>query len=161
MSRRSTRAWAPASLLLLLAAVAAPAADTKPAAPEPYAPGLGDFMTAYVQPHHSKLWFAGSAGNWKLAAYEASELDETFEDISSYQPVWKNVPVARLVKAIMEPALAKVIAAITARDSAAFRTAFTGLTAGCNACHASAQHDFLRITVPATNPFSDQDFAPR
>jgi hypothetical protein len=69
------------SLLLGLAVLAfvscaGVAAETETAAPtaEPYAPGLGDFMTAYVQPHHIKLWLAGNVGNWKLAAYEADEL---------------------------------------------------------------------------------------
>jgi hypothetical protein len=154
---RYTRAFA--LTLLLLACIPALAADVKPAAPEPYAPGLGDFMTAYVQPHHIKLWFAGSAGNWMLAAYEASELGETFEDVTTYQAVWKSVPVARLVKSIMDPALRKLNAAIAARDPAAFKSAFTALTAGCNACHASAQHAFLQVIVPATNPYSDQEFA--
>lgn len=71
-----------------------------PAAPvESYVPGLGDFMTACVQPHHIKLWLAGNAGNWGLADYEAGELRETFEDISNYQATWKSVPEAQLVKA--------------------------------------------------------------
>ena len=39
---------------------------TKP--PEPYVPGLGDFMTAAVQPHHIKVGLAGHAANWPLAA---------------------------------------------------------------------------------------------
>lgn len=79
----------------------------KAAAPavESYLPGLGDFMTAYVQPHHIKLWFAANARNWVLAAYEADELAETFEDISTYQVSWKSVPVAQLGKAMIEPAL--------------------------------------------------------
>ena len=51
----------------------------KPA--EPYIPGLGDFMTAAVQPHHTKIGLAGHAANWPLAEYEAKELRETFEDI--------------------------------------------------------------------------------
>jgi hypothetical protein len=131
-----------------------------PAAPavEPYVPGLGDFMTAYVQPHHIKLWFAASAGDWKLAAYEANELDETFEDISTYQATWKSVPVAQLVKAIIEPPLKNLDAAIAAKDLVAFKTAYGTLTAACNSCHTRAQHDFLTIKIPTANPFSDQAF---
>jgi hypothetical protein len=132
-----------------------------PARPvESYVPGLGDFMTAYVQPHHIKLWLAGSAGNWSLAAYESAELGETFEDISNYQATWKSVPVAQLVKANIEPALRIVDAAIAHHDAAAFRSAYGTLTAACNACHKAAQHDFLDIKVPTGNPFSDQNFAP-
>jgi hypothetical protein len=153
--------------LLLGAAIVMAAADTglatgvtAPAQPaESYAPGLGDFMTAYVQPHHIKLWLAGSAGNWRLAAYESAELGETFDDISTYQAAWKSVPVAELVKATIEPALKSVDAAIAHRDAAAFRSAYGTLTAACNACHKAAQHDFLDIRVPAGDPFSDQNFA--
>jgi hypothetical protein len=72
--------------------IPAPPAKPTASAAEPYLPGLGDFMTAYVQPHHIKLWLAGNGGNWRLAAYEADELGETFEDISTYQATWKNVP---------------------------------------------------------------------
>jgi hypothetical protein len=110
-----------ASASLSVASGAAIGADTRAAAAkptaavEPYAPGLGDFMTAYVQPHHIKLWLAGTAGNWKLAAYEADELTETFEDITTYQPTWKNVPVAQLVRAMIEPAMQKVDAAIAGK----------------------------------------------
>lgn len=138
---------------------AAPPAKLEASAVEPYAPGLGDFMTAYVQPHHIKLWYSGSAGNWRLAAYETNELDETFEDISTYQATWKNVPVAQLVKAIIEPALKNVDAAIARKDVAAFKTAYAALTTACNSCHTTAQHDFLKIKVPTSDPFSDQDFA--
>lgn len=155
-----------ASALLILASGTATPADSKAAATakpaamavEPYAPGLGDFMTAYVQPHHIKLWLAGNVGNWKLAAYEADELTETFEDITTYQATWKNVPVAQLVKAMIEPAMKNVDAAIADKNLAVFKNAYTSLTAACNACHTAANHDFLQIKIPAADPFSDQAF---
>jgi hypothetical protein len=36
---------------------------------EKFVPRLGDIMNA-VQSRHMKLWFAGKALNWELAAYE-------------------------------------------------------------------------------------------
>ena len=45
-----------------------------------YSPGFGDFMRS-IQVHHSKLWFAGMDGNWKLTAFELHEIDETIEAI--------------------------------------------------------------------------------
>lgn len=143
------------ALALSLTTLAA-AADNAPPA---YAPGLGDFMTAYVQPHHIKLWFAGKAGNWDLAAYEAKELGESFDDISTYEADWENVPVAQLVKAFIEPALGKVEAAIQAKDSARFKDAYTAMTAACNACHTTAKKAIIEVKVPTRNPFSDQNFA--
>jgi hypothetical protein len=155
------------SAFLTVTSGVAIAADTKVAAPgnpaatavQTYAPGLGDFMTAYVQPHHIKLWLAGSVGNWRLAVYEADELTESFVDISSYQAVWKSVPVAQLVKAMIEPALKNVGAAITAKNETNFKSAYATLTAACNSCHLATQHEFVEIKAPTTNPFSDQNFA--
>jgi hypothetical protein len=149
------------SALVMAGAGAGVTTNVKAPAPpvDSYVPGLGDFMTAYVQPHHIKLWLAGSAGNWKLADYEAGELRETFDDISNYQATWKSVPVAQLVKANIEYALKGVEAAIAHQDEAAFKRAFVALTAGCNVCHKAAQHDFLDIKVPTGDPFSDQNFA--
>src|SRR5215467_782735 len=45
----------------------------------PFRPGLGDLMTALVQPRHTKLGLAGQAQNWDYAAYELDELRETFD----------------------------------------------------------------------------------
>jgi hypothetical protein len=118
-------------------------------------------MTAYVQPHHSKLWFAGASANWELAAYEANELDETFDDVKTYQATWKDVPVAKLEGAILEPALKQVRAAIAAKNVAGFKAAYGGLTAACNACHVAAHHGFIRIVVPTTNPYTDQSLMSR
>src|ERR1700733_293115 len=47
----------------------------------PYHPGLGELMTAFVQPRHIKLGLAGAARNWAYAAYELGELRETFDDV--------------------------------------------------------------------------------
>ena len=150
MTRRLTLALAAGCMVLALQARSAPPA---------YAPGLGDFMTAYVQPHHLKLWYAGKAANWALASYEADELGETFEDISTYQAEWEGLPVAQLVKAMIEPPLAKVKAAVAAKNATQFNDAYTALTLGCNACHTAAKKPFIAIKVPTQDPpFTDQKF---
>jgi len=65
-----------AATIALVASVLFAAAQS---AKEPYAPGLGEFMTA-TQLRHAKLWFAGNAANWPLADYEIGELGEGFDD---------------------------------------------------------------------------------
>src|SRR5712691_2986842 len=60
---------------------------------EPYTPGLGEIMTLQ-QMRHAKLWLAGQAGNWNLAAYEIKELGEGFDDILLYHPTHEESPVA-------------------------------------------------------------------
>lgn len=161
MGSNNLALFAGALLLLNAAILGVTATRAEQPAPEPYSPGLGDFMTAYVQPHHSKLWFAGASANWELAAYEASELDETFDDVKTYQATWKDVPVAKLEGAILEPALKQVRTAIAAKNVATFKAAYGGLTAACNACHVAAHHGFIRIMVPTANPYTDQNLTGR
>jgi cytochrome c556 len=136
-------------------------AQAEAKSPGPYAPGLGDFMTAYVQPHHIKLWLAGNAANWKVAEYEAGELRETFDDVMTYQAVWHGLPVSEMVKSILIPPLTAVDEAIKNRNSNQFRAAYEKLTAACTACHKAANHDFIVIKVPKVSDFPDQEFRPQ
>jgi hypothetical protein len=144
---------------VLAASVPAPGRASSPpelTGQKNYAPGLGEFMTGGVQPHHIKLWFAAVVRDWKLAAYEADELSETFADIVTYQPDWNGIPIAQLVQTTAMPTLKAVSAAIAAKDMAQFRRAYADLVAACNRCHVAAQHGFVKITIPTSNPFSDQ-----
>src|SRR5262245_57801272 len=65
----------------------------QPASTEGYVPGLGEIMTLQ-QMRHVKLWFAGEAGNWDLAAYEVKELGEGFDDVVKLHPTHDDSPVA-------------------------------------------------------------------
>lgn len=133
--------------------------DDRPAGKSGYAPGLGEIM-ALQQMRHSKLWFAGRAGNWKLADYEFDELKEGFDDAKTYSPTHGDVPVAQMIGSIMPQPLAALEGAIKARDAAKFTAAFDGLTAACNTCHQGADHGFIVIRRPTTLPYTNQDFAP-
>lgn len=128
----------------------------------PYHPGLGELMTAFVQPRHIKLGLAGAARNWVYAAYELGELRETFEDVGKLVVKHGNLEIAPAIAATVAPAMDEVEKAITAKDAAAFTTAYAGLTQACNACHRSADHPMIVIKVPdvAGAAFPDQDFSP-
>jgi hypothetical protein len=58
--------------------------ETESAAP--YHAGLGELMTAFVQPRHIKLGLAGNEQNWPYASFELGELTEAFEDIAELVP---------------------------------------------------------------------------
>ncbi len=47
--------------------------NLNPVSSEQFIPRLGDIMNA-IQSRHMKLWFAGKALNWELAAYELRQL---------------------------------------------------------------------------------------
>lgn len=128
--------------------------------PVPYLPGLGEFMTAAVQPHHIKIWMAEKAGNWPLAEYEAKELRETFEDIATYQSVWNDFPIGKLAESNLTPPLDEVDKAIKDKDQAGFRHAYDKVTAACNSCHQATGNAFVVIKTPSGTDFPDQEFGP-
>ena len=129
--------------------------------PGPYVPGLGEFMTSAVQPHHIKIWIAGKAGNWPLAEYEAKELRETFEDITTYQGVWNDFPIGKLAETNLRPPLDEMDKAIKDKSEAGFKKAYDKVTAACNACHQATGNAFVVIKTPSGADFPDQEFSPR
>ncbi len=138
--------------------VGAVAAGEQPAI-EPYVQGIGEFMMA-TQVRHAKLWFAGKARNWKLAAYEIDEIKEGLEDASRLHPTLDGLPIAEMIKANTEAPLDDLSKAVEAKKSAEFIVAFDKLTAGCNACHTEAKHAFIKIERPTRPPVSNQVFSP-
>jgi hypothetical protein len=129
---------------------------------KPYHPGLGELMTAFVQPRHIKLGLAGMAQNWVLAAYELNELRETFDDVGKLVPKHGQLDIPAAIGATVSPPMEALDKAIKATDQAAFTKAYADLTAGCNACHQSGDHPMIVIQAPSVGqtPFPDQDFNP-
>jgi hypothetical protein len=146
-----------ATCIALVASVLFAAAQP---AREPYAPGLGEFMTA-TQLRHAKLWFAGKKHNWDLAAYEIDEIAEGLEDAEKQFPTHDGIPVADMIRANIDPAVAELRNAVAAKSGSKFAVAFDKLTSACNTCHTGANKQFIRIQRPTSSPSSNQDFAPR
>jgi hypothetical protein len=128
----------------------------------PYRLGLGEMMTALVQPRHIKLGLAGAAQNWDYAAYELGELRETFADIAKTILKHDSLAVPDAIASTVKPPMAALDSAIKAKDAAAFAKAYGDLTTACNACHQSADHKMIVIQAPTVSgtAFPDQDFAP-
>jgi hypothetical protein len=145
-----------ATCIALVASVLFAAAQP---AKEPYAPGLGEFMTA-TQLRHAKLWFAGKKNNWDLAAYEIDEIAEGLEDAEKQFPTHDGIPVGDMIKANIDPAVAELRKAVGAKSSTKFAVAFDKLTSACNTCHTGANKPFIRIQRPTSSPLSNQNFAP-
>jgi hypothetical protein len=126
---------------------------------QPYKPGLGEFMTA-TQLRHAKLWFAGKDSNWDLAAYEIDEIKEGLEDAARLHPTFDGVPVAEMIKTIINPRIERLEKAVEGKNSTQFIAAFDELTNGCNSCHAGASKPFIHIQRPTEPPLTNQNFAP-
>lgn len=124
-----------------------------------YTPVLGEFMLA-TQTRHAKLWFAGNVQNWDLAEYEIDELKEGLEDVVKNIPVFKDIPIGKMIESTMDSPIANVETAIKAKDRAKFVAAYDKLTEACNSCHQSASRPFIVIQRPATSAFPNQNFNP-
>src|SRR5665213_3850840 len=84
---------------------------------EPYVPRLGDIMNA-IQFRHMKLWFAGKARNWDLAAYELRQLESGLMEAATLYP---GIPATNVTR-MTDPAQA-LADAIEAKDSRRFAKA--------------------------------------
>jgi len=124
-----------------------------------YTPGLGEIM-AQTAIRHAKLWFAGRAQNWALAAYEVDELHEGFDDAGKFHPTHKDIrqPIPELIARYMNPPLAEVEQAIQDKNAQAFVDSYEHLTDACNACHQVTDFGFNKVIQPSFNPFANQSF---
>jgi hypothetical protein len=145
-----------------IALVAAATASCSRRQPEAYAPGLGEIMTLQ-QMRHSKLWFAGQASNWDLAAYELKELQEGFDDVVTFHPTHENatLPIAQLVPNMMDGPIKELGDIIAAKDRGQFPAGFDELTKACNGCHQAANFGFNVVERPLQNPYTNQVFQPK
>ena len=123
---------------------------------ESYIPRLTEIMNV-IQSQHMKLWLAGSARNWDLAAFELRQLTDSQAEAARF---YSGIPSANIAK-LTEP-IKSISDAIGAKDKQAFSRAVESLTEGCNACHRSMGRAFIVIrTPPADGPFGNQLFPPQ
>jgi hypothetical protein len=125
-----------------------------------FKPAMDDLMTMLMQPRHIKLYYAGQAKNWTLAAFELNELRGALARIGRTIPIYRKISVDEAVAAIFTDKLKAVDAAIKAADPAQFTAAYGEMTGACNACHQAMEHPFLKIKVPDAPNYPDQDFSP-
>jgi len=125
-----------------------------------YRPGVGDLMTATIQPRHVKIMHAAREANWPLAKYELGQLQEALDRVVQVWPRWKGLPLGGMVEAVEKGPMAAVAEAIEAKDAAQFNKAFGQLSEGCNACHQAANVGFVVIKPPDASNYPDQDFRP-
>jgi hypothetical protein len=128
------------------------AAQAATAQAEPPKAELGQQMLG-LQIRHARLWAAGEGGDWLLAQFQLSELNEALDDVVEQNPEHAALQPQRLADVLpmmMKPAVAKLRDAIDRHDKAGFESAYDGLSAACSGCHKIADHGFLVIQRPKT-----------
>lgn len=149
------RTWIVGLAMLCASAPFVTAQDLKSPSAGEYVPRLGDIMAA-AQTRHQKLWFAGKAQNWDLAAFELRQLKQSLVEAAV---LYSGIPISNVTT--LEAPLQSVSDAIGAKDGKKFAKAVGDLTEGCNACHRSMNRSFIVMKVPAEpQPFGNQLFPP-
>jgi hypothetical protein len=141
---------------LLAVAASASVALAQPDGPIVSSSGqrLADLMEG-AQSRHIKLWFAGKARNWDLAAYETGQIKARLEEAAALYP---RLPISDL--STMVGPLDAMAQAVKAKDGARFASAFDDVTRACNACHQVNNRGFIAIKRPTAPAFSNQAFEP-
>ena len=127
--------------------------------PKAFVPGLEQFMNVILI-EHNKLWFAAKARNWPLAEYQLGEIKEIMGDVQDFVPIFKNLPLAEMVDAVITNEIAALEKSIEAKDYKAFTVGYDKLTAACNACHQGTENGFVVIKRPTQPAFTNQDYQP-
>src|SRR5512138_1648834 len=107
-----------------------------------YTPRLVAIMSA-AQNQHLKLWLAGKARNWELAAYELRQLTDSLAEAAVLYP---GIPTSN-VTTMQEPLLS-IADAVMAGDSRRFAASMHKLTERCNACHSSMDRGYVVMALP-------------
>jgi hypothetical protein len=117
-----------------------------------YHPELGEQMLG-IQIRHARLWFAGEAQNWNLAAFELQELKEAFDAVVEQNPdhaIFQPQRLADILPAMTKGPITALRDSIDHSSKPEFEKAFDSLSAGCTGCHHVAGNDFLMIQRPKT-----------
>jgi hypothetical protein len=114
-----------------------------------------------IQTEHAKLWFAASARNWELAAYQLGEIKEIMSDVEDLYPKFKDLPLGKMLDDVITGPVADAEKALDAKDFAKFSVGYGKLTDACNACHQATGNGFIVIQRPSGQAFPNQDFRPR
>jgi hypothetical protein len=123
--------------------------------PDQYIPRLVSIMET-AQTRQAKLWFAGKAQNWELAAYELRQLKASLAEAAL---MYSGLPVDNITT--LATPLQSALDAIDAKDSSKFVKSFAEVTDGCNSCHRSMGRGFVVMRTPTDQPFGNQVFAPQ
>jgi len=142
-----------AGVLLLAAGIALVRASREPGVEPELAAYMGD-----LQHHTHKLDLSIQAENAALAEFYLHEVREASEQIEQLFPQHDGVPVADLVRAMLDPRLVALRSAVESERWDEARSGLSDLIASCNACHAAAGHGFIQVEPTSANPFN-QSFA--
>lgn len=141
-------------LVALLALLSARGAHARALASESQAaqalswkPRVGQAMLLsqqhFVQAHHSAL-----ANNWELASHELDEIEGALLLASNVIDDADRAQFIEQMRAFVGSSLRPLRSASEAKNAEAWNDAIAVAAKGCNACHATFDHSYVRVRVP-------------
>ncbi|MCS6790767.1 MAG: hypothetical protein NZ580_07295 [Bacteroidia bacterium] len=121
---------------------------------------LSTFMASYER-FATKLYQAGHAQNWSLAAFYAEELKETAEQLERLNISEEGIPISRMMETNLIQPVEAVEKAIAQQDKKAFEQSFTQLIMHCNNCHAAVGKPYIQFSVREVGLPLQQNFQPK
>jgi hypothetical protein len=94
-----------------------------------------------------KVYYAAKAGNWPLAEYEISEVEELFEICMHTRPRY-----AQYMEPFLDEGVKKVKEAVAKKDWGAFDSAYQQSVKDANDYHKAAGKELLKWKLPPTPP---------
>lgn len=113
-----------------------------------------------MQRFHQKWWEAGRQGNAALAAFYLHEMEEAMEEVVEAQVLEDGVDVSAHMRTFGLPIVEQLERRLKEEGVAAMHGDAQLLVNSCNACHIQCGYPFVRIQVPVSVHFPDQDFTP-
>ncbi|MBK8498017.1 MAG: hypothetical protein IPL52_04170 [Flavobacteriales bacterium] len=113
-----------------------------------------------LQRFHQKWWLAGKAGNAELARFYLHEMEEAMEMIADGHVMDEGVNVSEKMETYGVATVNNLAALLDSAGVGAMHAEASTLVKACNSCHMATKHAYIRIKVPDTAAFPDQDFAP-
>lgn len=117
-------------------------------------PTLMLFMERYLE----KLYLAGRAGHWELAAFYAQRLEGVGEALRDGGFEKRGIALSELAEGQFLPAVRQVDQAIDIGPEA-FLLRLDHLVSTCNVCHQATGYGFVQVVRPVqARPFPAQQF---
>ncbi len=124
-------------------------------------PRVGQAMLLSQQ-HLVQAHLGAQAKNWDLASHELDEIEGSLLLASNVIDEADRAVFIEQMRTFVASSLAPLRKASEASDVAAWNDAMNVAVKGCNACHATFDHSYVRVRVPSTEAsgLGALDFAP-
>lgn len=111
-----------------------------------------------IQTYHQKLWAAGEANNAELAAFYLHEMEEAMEEIAEGHVMEDGVDVSAQMRAYGLSMVGSFEQRLKEEGIAAIHKDATVLANTCNSCHVACGYPYIKVQVPTSVNYPDQDF---